>query len=116
MRPDEYLDEDIEVCRGQGPDALGARRVHRLGDLSPGERRVFISEAKGGHQRRIPVSAQFLTAVGDYLDRERAQVDHERLFVVLRGPTRCRLLSADGLDEILDGVKRRTGLPRLTCH
>ncbi|WP_276147184.1 tyrosine-type recombinase/integrase [Streptomyces sporangiiformans] len=36
----------------------------RLGDLSPGERRVFISEGKGGHQRLIPVSAQFFSAVG----------------------------------------------------
>ncbi|OLZ61211.1 integrase [Streptomyces sp. IMTB 2501] len=88
----------------------------RLGDLSPGERRVFISEGKGGHQRLIPVSAQFFTAVGDYLDRERPPVDHDRLFVVLRGPTRGRPLSADGLDEILDGVQKRTGLPRLTCH
>jgi len=88
----------------------------RLGDLSPGERRVFISEGKGGHQRLIPISAQFFTAVGDYLDRERPAVDHDQLFVVLRGPTRGRPLSAAGLDEILDGVRRRTGLPRLTCH
>ncbi|MPY55972.1 tyrosine-type recombinase/integrase [Streptomyces spongiae] len=88
----------------------------RLGDLSPGERRVFISEGKGGHQRLIPVSAQFFSAVGDYLDRERPPVDHDRVFVVLRGPTRGRPLSADGLDEILDGVRKRTGLPRLTCH
>ncbi|QEU83479.1 tyrosine-type recombinase/integrase [Streptomyces viridosporus] len=88
----------------------------RLGDLSPGERRVFISEGKGGHQRLIPVSAQFFSAVGDYLDRERPSVDHDRLFVVLRGPTRGRPLSADGLDEILDGVRKRTGLPKLTCH
>ncbi|WP_405649786.1 tyrosine-type recombinase/integrase [Streptomyces sp. NBC_01386] len=88
----------------------------RLGDLSPGERRVFISEGKGGHQRLIPVSAQFFSAVGDYLDRERPPVDHDRVFVVLRGPTRSRPLSADGLDEILDGVRKRTGLPRLTCH
>lgn len=36
--------------------------------------------------------------------------------MVLRGPTRGRPLSADGLDEILDGVRKRTGLPRLTCH
>ncbi|MFC6372658.1 tyrosine-type recombinase/integrase [Nonomuraea thailandensis] len=43
-------------------------------------------------------------------------VDHDHLFVVLRGPTRGRPLSADGLDEILDGVRRRTGLPRLSCH
>ncbi|MFF3460676.1 tyrosine-type recombinase/integrase [Streptomyces sp. NPDC002730] len=88
----------------------------RLGDLSPGERRVFISEGKGGHQRLIPISPTFFTAVGDYLDRERPAVDHDQLFVVLRGPTRGRPLSADGLDEILDGVRRRTGLPRLTCH
>ncbi|WP_406415331.1 tyrosine-type recombinase/integrase [Streptomyces sp. NBC_00873] len=88
----------------------------RLGDLSPGERRVFISEGKGGHQRLIPISAQFFSAVGDYLDRERPPVGHDRLFVVLRGPTRGRRLSADGLDEILDGVRKRTGLPKLTCH
>ncbi|MER7201421.1 integrase [Streptomyces sp. CB01635] len=88
----------------------------RLGDLSPGERRVFISEGKGGHQRLIPVSAQFFSAVGDYLDRERPPVEHDQLFVVLRGPTRGRPLSADGLDEILEGVRKRTGLARLTCH
>ncbi|MFJ7497734.1 tyrosine-type recombinase/integrase [Streptomyces sp. NPDC097727] len=98
----------------------GLRRCEVLGlrleDLSPGERRVFISEGKGGHQRLIPISAQFFTAVGDYLDRERSPVDHDRLFVVLRGPTRGRPLSAAGLDEILEGVRRRTGLSRLTCH
>jgi integrase/recombinase XerD len=88
----------------------------RLGDLSPGERRAFVSEGKGGHQRLIPISAQFFTAVGDYLDRERPVVDHDLLFVALRGPTRGRPLSAAGLDEILDGVRNRTGLPQLTCH
>jgi integrase/recombinase XerD len=36
--------------------------------------------------------------------------------VVLRGPTRGRPLSAAGLDEIIDGVRNRTGLPKLTCH
>ncbi|MFF0228628.1 tyrosine-type recombinase/integrase [Streptomyces sp. NPDC004629] len=88
----------------------------RLGGLSPGERRVFIGEGKGGHQRLIPVSAQFFSTDGDYLDRERPPVEHDRIFVVLRGPTRGRPLSADGLDEILDGVRKRTGLPKLTCH
>jgi integrase len=88
----------------------------RLGDLSPGERRVFISEGKGGHQRLIPISATFFTAVGDYLDQERPVVDHDHLFVALRGPTRGRPLSVDGLDEIVDGVRKRTGLSRLTCH
>ncbi|MER7694807.1 tyrosine-type recombinase/integrase [Streptomyces sp. NPDC097610] len=93
-------------------EALGLR----IGDLSPGERRVFVSEGKGGHQRLIPISGQFFSTVGDYLDRERPPVDHDRLFVVLRGPTRGRPLSAAGLDEILEGVRKRTGLPRLTCH
>jgi site-specific recombinase XerD len=88
----------------------------RLGDLSPGERRVFVAEGKGGHQRLIPISGQFFVALGDYLDRERPMVDHDQLFVVLRGPTRGRPLSAAGLDEIVDGVRKRAGLPRLTCH
>jgi integrase/recombinase XerD len=88
----------------------------RLGDLSPGERRIFINEGKGGHQRLVPVSAQFFTAAGDYLDRERPTVDHDQLFVALRGPTRGRPLSAAGLDEILDGVRTRTGIRQLTCH
>ncbi|MCX5261686.1 tyrosine-type recombinase/integrase [Streptomyces canus] len=86
----------------------------QLGDLSPGERRVYVREGKGGHQRWIPVSAQFFSSVGDYLDRERPPVDHDRLFVVLRGPTRGRPLCAYGLDEILDVIRKRTGLPRLT--
>jgi integrase len=37
----------------------------RLSDLSPGERRVFISEGKGGHQRLIPISGRFFAVVGD---------------------------------------------------
>ena len=38
----------------------------RLGDLRFGERRVFIAEGKGGHQRLIPVSAAVLHR-GQYL-------------------------------------------------
>ena len=34
----------------------------RLGDLRFGERRVFIAEGKGGHQRLVPVSARFFAA------------------------------------------------------
>ena len=43
----------------------------RLGDLRFAERRVFISEGKGGHQRLIPVSTRFFTEVSAYLDAER---------------------------------------------
>lgn len=60
-------------------DYVAARFGLRLGDLSPGERRVFIREGKGGHQRLIPVSrAASFGAVGDHLDRERPPVEHNR--------------------------------------
>jgi site-specific recombinase XerD len=43
----------------------------RLGDLHAAERRVFITEGKGGKQRLIPVSSRFFNAVAAYLDAER---------------------------------------------
>jgi integrase/recombinase XerD len=43
----------------------------RLAELRFGERRLFITEGKGGHQRLIPVSARFFTEVSAYLDAER---------------------------------------------
>ena len=99
----------------------GLRRCEVLGlrlpDLSPGERQVFVRDGKGGHERLVPMSALFFSAAGHYLDGERpAEADHDHLFVALRGPTRGRPLSAAGLDEILDGVRRRAGLTHLTCH
>jgi integrase len=89
----------------------------RLGDLRFGERRLFIAEGKGGHQRLIPVSARFFTEVSAYLDAERpADAGTDRVFVVLQGPRRGRPLSADGLDEILDSARGRAGLEHATCH
>jgi integrase len=99
----------------------GLRRCEVLGlrlpDLRFGERRVFIAEGKGGHQRLIPVSPRFFTEVSAYLDAERpAGAGTDRVFTVLKGPRRGMPLSADGLDEILDGARRRAGLARGTCH
>jgi integrase/recombinase XerD len=89
----------------------------RLPDLRFGERRVFIAEGKGGHQRLISVSPRFFTEVSAYLDAERpAGAATEKMFVVLKGPRRGQPLSADGLDEILDGARARAGLSRATCH
>jgi integrase len=89
----------------------------RLADLRFGERRLFIAEGKGGHQRLIPVSARFFTEVSAYLDAERpADASTDRVFVVLQGPRRGLPLSADGLDEILDGARGRAGLEHATCH
>ena len=99
----------------------GLRRCEVLGlrlvDLNPGERRVFIAEGKGGHQRIVPISARFFSSVGDYLQRERPRTSAtDRLFVVLKGPRRGEPLTAAGLDEILRGARTRAGLGRATCH
>jgi integrase/recombinase XerD len=89
----------------------------RLADLRSGERRVFIAGGKGGHQRLIPVSARFFTEVSAYLEAERpADLGTGRVFVVLKGPRRGLPLSAEGLDEVLDGARGRAGLSHATCR
>jgi site-specific recombinase XerD len=99
----------------------GLRRCEVLGlrleDLRVGERRVFIGEGKGGHQRIVPVSQRFFLAVGAYLDTERpAGADTDRVFVALKGQRRGQPLSAYGIDEILSCAKRRAGLTHASCH
>jgi integrase/recombinase XerD len=99
----------------------GLRRAEILGlrleDLRTGERRVFVVDGKGGHQRLVPMSGRFFASVAAYLDTERpADTETDRVFVVLKGPNRGRPLSAKGLDEILDGARRRAGLAHATCH
>ena len=99
----------------------GLRRCEVLGlrfeDVHVGDRRVFIAEGKGGHQRLVPVADAFFTALAAYLSRERPQeVGHDRVFVVLKGPNRGRPLTAAGVDEILAGARSRAGLSHATCH
>jgi integrase/recombinase XerD len=89
----------------------------RLEDVRVGDRRVFVADGKGGHQRSVPVSGRFFTAVAAYLELERpAGADTDRLFLVLKGPRRGRPLTVAGLDEVLDGARRRAGLVHATCH
>jgi integrase/recombinase XerD len=89
----------------------------RLADLDVAQRRVFIAEGKGGHQRLIPISGRFFTSVASYLDAERpAEAHTDRLFVVLKGPRRGRPLTAAGVDQILDSARQRAGLAAATCH
>jgi integrase/recombinase XerD len=99
---------------------LGAlRRGEVLGlsldDVRVGEKRVFIAEGKGGHQRIVPVSAKFFTTLADYLDHERPATDTTRVFLAMKGPRRGQPLSAAGLDEIIRGACHRSGVT-LTCH
>ncbi len=88
----------------------------RLGDVRVADRSVFIAEGKGGHQRIVPVANPFFVALGDYLRDERPPTSTDRVFVALKGPRRGQPLSADGVDEILSGARRRAGLERGTCH
>jgi integrase/recombinase XerD len=99
----------------------GLRRCEVLGlrfaDLNAGERRVFIAEGKGGHERIVPISSRFFTALADYLADERPDTSAtDRVFVVLKGPRRGQPLSPAGLDEIVAGAQRRAGIEHLTCH
>jgi site-specific recombinase XerD len=89
----------------------------RLGDIGVPERSLFVAEGKGGHQRVIPISNTFFAAVGDYLRGERPRdAATDRVFVALKGPTRGRPLTADGIDTILRAARQRAGLERATCH
>ncbi len=73
--------------------------------------------SKGGRQRTVPISARFFADLGDYLESERPPgCTTKQVFVVLKGARRGAPLSADGLDEILDGARGRAGLARATCH
>jgi integrase/recombinase XerD len=88
----------------------------RLGDVHVADRRVFVVDGKGGHQRWTPMANRFFTTLGRYLHEERPVTETDRVFVVLKGRRRGRPLSAEGLDEILAGARRRAGLQRGTCH
>lgn len=87
-----------------------------IGDVRPGERRLFIADGKGGHQRIVPVAKRFFDSLAAYFADERIAGDTDAVFVVLQGPNRGRRLSAGGLDMILEGACRRAGLERMSCH
>jgi site-specific recombinase XerD len=82
----------------------------RLADVQVADRRLVVVEGKGGHHRVVPAANQLFDALGAYLHHERPGSRTDRVFVVLKGPRRGEPLSAEGLDEILDGGRRRAGL------
>jgi integrase/recombinase XerD len=99
----------------------GLRRCEVLGlrfcDVQVADRRLAVVEGKGGHHRIVPAANRFFDVLGEYLHHERpGQARTDRVFVVLKGPRRGLPLSAEGLDEILAGARRRAGLERATCH
>ena len=98
----------------------GLRRCEVLGlrfaDVQVADRRLVIVEGRGGHHRVVPAANRFFGALGEYLHDERPATPTDRVFVVLKGPRRGLPLSAEGLDEILSGARRRAGLEHATCH
>ena len=89
----------------------------RLEDLRSAERRVFVVDGKGGHQRWVPISARFFASVTEYLHGERpADAATDRVFVVLKGPHRGQPLTAKGLEQIMRDARGRAGLTHGTCH
>ena len=121
------IDALLAACRTLRDRAMfeamvfgGLRRCEvlglRLGDLDGPHRQVFIVEGKGGHQRRIPISARWFSTVGDYLGVERPDTETDRVFVVLKGQRRGRPLSDEGLKQIFVSVRQRAGLRPITCH
>ena len=99
----------------------GLRRCEVLGlrftDVQVADRRLVITQGKGGHHRVVPVANRFFDALGAYLhDEWPATARTDQVFVVLKGPRRGLPLSAEGVDEILDGARRRAGLEHATCH
>ena len=99
----------------------GLRRCEVLGlrfaDAQVADRRLAVMEGKGCHHRIVPAADRFFDELGAYLHHERpGGAPTDRVFVVLKGPRRGLPLSAEGLDEILDGARRRAGLEHATCH
>jgi integrase/recombinase XerD len=94
-------------------EVLGLRFEH----VRVAGRRLVVVEGKGGHHRVVPAAARFFGALGAYLHGERpATAVTGKVFVVLKGPRRGLPLPAEGLDEILEGARRRAGLDHGTCH
>ena len=89
----------------------------RLADVLVVERMLFIADGKGGHQRIVPISNTFFAEVGEYLINERpADSPADSLFVTLKGPSRGRVMTADGVDMMLRAARGRAGLERASCH
>ena len=89
----------------------------RFADVRVADRRLAVVEGKGGHHRIVPAANRFFEELGGYLHGERPQAaTTDQVFVVLKGPRRGMPLSAEGLDEILDGARHRAGLEHAICH
>jgi integrase/recombinase XerD len=110
---DQAIVEAMLLAGLRRSEALGLR----LEDVRWGERRLFIADGKGGHQRLVPMSKRFFGSVSTYMDRERPETSStDRVFVALKGAKQGQPLGEDGLDKIIANAKGRAGLAHCSCH
>jgi site-specific recombinase XerC len=78
----------------------GLRRCEVLGlrfaDVQVADRRLVVTEGKGGHHRVVPAANRFFDELGAYLHGERPAAASTGKVFVLKGPRRGLPLSAEG--------------------
>lgn len=77
-------------------------------DIARGWARVL---GKGEKERRVPVDRDVAASIQTYLLSERPETDNRALFVVAKGPTRGRPLTAAGLRSVFRYHRRRARVP-----
>jgi site-specific recombinase XerD len=77
-------------------------------DVGQGWVRVL---GKGAKERRVPVDREVAGQVQSYLLFERPETDSRALFVVAKGPTRGRPLTAAGLRSVFRYHRARARVP-----
>ena len=73
------------------PAVIAQRLGLRLGDVKVGERRLFMAEGKGGHQRIVPISQRFFATLARYLTAAELEV-----LVTIGDKVRERLAALQG--------------------
>jgi site-specific recombinase XerD len=63
---------------------------------------------KGDRERRVPIDVEAVGAIQTYLLAERPETDNDRLFVVLKGPTRGQPLTPAGLRSVFRYHRAKT--------
>jgi site-specific recombinase XerD len=71
---------------------------------------------KGGKERNLPMSASVRQSIQRYLDYERPEVSHDRLFVVLKGAHRGQALTAGGLRTLFRHRRKILNLDAANPH
>jgi site-specific recombinase XerD len=66
---------------------------------------------KGDKERRVPIDSDVAGTIQTYLLAERPETDSEALFVVAKGPTRGRPLTAAGLRAVFRYHRAAAGVP-----